>query len=208
MDLAGMEKMIIPKSTTWAVFPNVVEAWKRLYIEWLPTSGYELEDLPCIECYYAPGHNPGEDYGFQLKLIDPRREENILNNIKSDYLNINNGRLSYSVKGEGEPLILIHGNFNDSRIWDYQVDYFSDYYKVIWYDQRGYGKSDTPTSVFSHYEDLKALFDQLGSGNTFFRLNIGRKPGKRSLRLLEHKRIFTVGTLNWLCLINLLPESD
>ncbi len=83
-------------------------------------------------------------------------------NIKSDYLNIKNDRLLYSVKGEGEPLILIHGNFNDSRVWDYQVEYFADYYKVIYYDQRGYGKSDTPTSVFSHYEDLKALFDQLG----------------------------------------------
>lgn len=84
-----------------------------------------------------------------------------MNNIKSNYLNIDNGRLFYSTKGEGEPLILIHGNFNDSRIWDYQVDCFADYYKVIWYDQRGYGKSDTPKSAFSHHEDLKALFDQL-----------------------------------------------
>lgn len=53
----GMETLIIPPAT-WAVFPNIVEAWKRLYAEWVPTSGYELANLPCIECYYGPGHKP------------------------------------------------------------------------------------------------------------------------------------------------------
>lgn len=52
-----MEALIIPQST-WAVFPNVVEAWKRLYSEWIPTSGYEFANLPCIECYYGPKHKP------------------------------------------------------------------------------------------------------------------------------------------------------
>lgn len=52
-----METLIIPQST-WAVFPNVVDAWKRLYSEWIPTSGYELANLPCIECYYGPKHKP------------------------------------------------------------------------------------------------------------------------------------------------------
>lgn len=55
-----MEKIVIPKSA-WAVFPNVTDAWKRLYTEWLPTSGYELADLPCIECYYAPGREPEDE---------------------------------------------------------------------------------------------------------------------------------------------------
>lgn len=52
-----METLIIPQST-WAVFPNVVDAWKRLYSEWIPTSGYEFANLPCIECYYGPKHKP------------------------------------------------------------------------------------------------------------------------------------------------------
>lgn len=84
-----------------------------------------------------------------------------MNNTNGEYLKINNTNLFYSVTGEGEPLVLIHGNFNDSRIWDYQMDYFTNYYKVIRYDLRGYGKSDTPISSFSHCEDLKALFDSL-----------------------------------------------
>lgn len=62
----GMEKMVIP-AATWAVFPNVLEAWKRLYTEWLPSSGYELEDLPCIECFYAPEHNPENELWVPVK---------------------------------------------------------------------------------------------------------------------------------------------
>jgi len=50
----GMEEIIIPPCT-YAVFPNVVEALNRLYSEWLPTSGCELANQPCIENYLAPG---------------------------------------------------------------------------------------------------------------------------------------------------------
>lgn len=55
-----MKKIVIPKST-WAVFPNITDAWKRLYTEWLPTSVYELADLPCIENYLAPDRVPNSE---------------------------------------------------------------------------------------------------------------------------------------------------
>ncbi|TKC18858.1 GyrI-like domain-containing protein [Robertmurraya kyonggiensis] len=61
-----METLIIPPST-WAVFPNVTEAWKRLYSEWVLTSGYELVDLPCIECYYPPKHKPRNELWVPVK---------------------------------------------------------------------------------------------------------------------------------------------
>ncbi|MCL6587347.1 MAG: GyrI-like domain-containing protein [Anoxybacillus sp.] len=62
-----METLVIPPSL-WAVFPNVVDAWKRLYSEWLPTSGYALADLPCIECYYDPKHNPRSELWVPITL--------------------------------------------------------------------------------------------------------------------------------------------
>ncbi|MCT6924820.1 helix-turn-helix domain-containing protein [Metasolibacillus sp.] len=55
-----MEKIVLPKST-WAVFPNISEAWQRLYTEWLPTSGYELANLPCIENQLAPDRVPSSE---------------------------------------------------------------------------------------------------------------------------------------------------
>ncbi|MCB5235570.1 AraC family transcriptional regulator [Niallia circulans] len=63
----GMETLIIPPAT-WAVFPNIVEAWKRLYAEWVPTSGYELANLPCMECYYGPGHKPRHELWVPIIL--------------------------------------------------------------------------------------------------------------------------------------------
>lgn len=58
----GMEKLSFPESQ-WAVFeaPNltdIIKAWKRLYTDWVPMSSYSLADLPAVECYYPPGHNP------------------------------------------------------------------------------------------------------------------------------------------------------
>lgn len=52
-----MESLVIPPGT-WAVLPNIPDAWKRLYSEWLPASGYALANLPCIECYYGPKRKP------------------------------------------------------------------------------------------------------------------------------------------------------
>ena len=57
-----MEKLNFPESQ-WVVFEasnltDIIKAWKRLYTEWVPTSNYSLADLPAVECYYPPGHNP------------------------------------------------------------------------------------------------------------------------------------------------------
>lgn len=57
---SDLEKIVIRKSI-WAVFPTIPEAWKRLYTEWLPTSGYELADLPCIENHLTPDRVPNSE---------------------------------------------------------------------------------------------------------------------------------------------------
>ncbi len=57
----NMERLIIPKST-WAVFPNNdTNVWKQIYSEWLPKSAYTLADIPVIECFYPPGHDPEKE---------------------------------------------------------------------------------------------------------------------------------------------------
>lgn len=54
---ANMVSMEFSKAT-WAIFeangesPHAVQqVYKKFYTEWLPNSGYELDDLPVIECY-------------------------------------------------------------------------------------------------------------------------------------------------------------
>ncbi|MEO3945289.1 alpha/beta hydrolase [Gorillibacterium sp. CAU 1737] len=77
------------------------------------------------------------------------------------YVEVSQGRIFYRSTGQGEPIVLIHGNFNDHHIWDEQVDPLSSLAQVICYDLRGYGLSSTPTTAFSHVKDLKALLDHL-----------------------------------------------
>ena len=44
--------------------------------------------------------------------------------------------------GKGFPLILIHGFLGSSRMWDPQIDFFKDYFRVIAPDIPGFGKSN------------------------------------------------------------------
>lgn len=46
------------------------------------------------------------------------------------------------IYGEGQPLILLHGNGEDSTYFEEQIHFFSKYYRVIVYDARGHGKSN------------------------------------------------------------------
>lgn len=78
-----------------------------------------------------------------------------------DYLNLHDGKLFYTVSGNGDPILFIHGNFNDNQIWNEQIDFFSQKFKTIRYDLRGYGLSSKPGSAFSNVDDLKTLVDYL-----------------------------------------------
>lgn len=78
-----------------------------------------------------------------------------------DYVRVNGSNLFYAIQGEGKPIIFLHGGFTDHRIWDEQAETFSGHYKVISFDQRGYGNSDIPKGPFSYYEDLKTLIEAL-----------------------------------------------
>lgn len=83
--------------------------------------------------------------------------------ITRDYADVNGTRLYYEVAGSGHPLVLIHGFSLDTRMWDDQLAPFAEYYRVIRYDMRGFGKSALPTEEpYRSADDLKALLDHLG----------------------------------------------
>jgi 3-oxoadipate enol-lactonase len=72
------------------------------------------------------------------------------------------GSLYYEVAGSGKPILFIHAGVADCSMWDAQFDPFSQYYRVIRYDARGYGKSRTETTSFSNRQDILDLFAHLG----------------------------------------------
>ncbi len=61
----------------------------------------------------------------------------------------NGHAIYYETYGAGPPLVLVHANPFDHRLWLYQIAHFSAFYKVIAMDLRGYGRSDKPEIEFS-----------------------------------------------------------
>lgn len=53
------------------------------------------------------------------------------------FINVNNIRLYYEKHGEGNPLILLHGNEENHFIFDEAVEKLKKYYTVYTLDSRG-----------------------------------------------------------------------
>ncbi|HEY3306102.1 MAG TPA: hypothetical protein VGL70_21490 [Candidatus Binatia bacterium] len=56
----------------------------------------------------------------------------------------NGVKIYYETSGEGYPLIMVHANPFDRRMFIHQAAHFSAFFKVINIDLRGYGYSDKP----------------------------------------------------------------
>ena len=81
----------------------------------------------------------------------------------SGFAEVNGARLYYETTGTGEPVIFLHGNTLDARMWDDQFLVFAQQYQAIRYDLRGFGKSSPPNAApFAHADDLNGLLMHLG----------------------------------------------
>lgn len=72
--------------------------------------------------------------------------------------------LYYESHGAGPPVVFAHGVAGNTLIWFQQIPHFSRQFRVITYDQRGFGRSVCPPSEIDiRYlgSDLRALLDAL-----------------------------------------------
>ena len=49
-------------------------------------------------------------------------------------------------EGKGFPLVLVHGFLGSSKMWEPQINFFKDYFRVITPDLPGFGKSNKAKS--------------------------------------------------------------
>ena len=70
--------------------------------------------------------------------------------------------LWYEETGSGEPLVLLHEGVVDSRIWARVVPLLADRFRVVAYDQRGYGRSPMWDGPYSPVDDLLGVLDAAG----------------------------------------------
>jgi 3-oxoadipate enol-lactonase len=86
---------------------------------------------------------------------------------KCGFAEINETTIYYEMKGEGHPLVMVHGQPLDSRMWGEQFEEFSKSFLTIRFDMAGYGKSGVHNNDFSLLKDMKGLFDFLEIDRAF-----------------------------------------
>ena len=83
------------------------------------------------------------------------------------FVRINGVLLHYRLAGPAAApvLALVNSLGTDARIWDEVIDRLSSDYRILSYDKRGHGLSDTPAGDYAlgdHVKDLLGLLDHLG----------------------------------------------
>ncbi|MCR8645962.1 alpha/beta hydrolase [Paenibacillus sp. N1-5-1-14] len=79
---------------------------------------------------------------------------------------VNGMTMNYEVKGQGTPILFLHGSGSSWRMWEPQFDAFSTNYQMIMPDYRGHGDSskEFPNHQYDHHvivEDVKAFLEAL-----------------------------------------------
>lgn len=78
----------------------------------------------------------------------------------------NNIETYYELRGDGPPIIFIHGALSDHTAANHQLETFGDSYTTIAYDLRGHGKTTSPHnasySIDLLAEDLREFITALG----------------------------------------------
>jgi pimeloyl-ACP methyl ester carboxylesterase len=85
----------------------------------------------------------------------------------SGFLELEGGRIYFEVDGEGHPLLLIHGGLGSLRMWDRQVPAFSERHRVIRYDTRGFGRTQTDDVAFVNLDDAVAVLDHVEARSVY-----------------------------------------
>jgi len=86
------------------------------------------------------------------------------NSITGKYANVNGIKIYYEEYGEGEPLLLLHGNSCSISWFDKQIPELSKQFHVIAVDTRGQGKSSEDGKTYTYdlfAEDMNALLDHM-----------------------------------------------
>jgi len=87
----------------------------------------------------------------------------------TSYADSDGVRIAYDVRGEGEPVVLIHGLGYDRAGWGPLPELLSDRFQVVTLDNRGVGESDAPEGPYAVTQmvaDTVAVLDAAGIGRT------------------------------------------
>lgn len=121
------------------------------------------------------------------------------------YISVNGIRLAYEASGQGEPLLLLHGNGEDRHTFDVLMPLLAQRYTVYAIDSRGHGES-APTDDYSYQtmtDDVAGFIRALDLGPVRI---LGFSDGAIVALMLAIARPESVSHL-LLCGVNLSPAD-
>src|SRR5882762_8529711 len=87
------------------------------------------------------------------------------NRIEDRFANVNGVKLHYLIAGKGDPVIIMHGYAETSRMWRPLMAELAKTHTVVAPDLRGFGRSSKPNSGYEKKtmaQDVHALAKSLG----------------------------------------------
>lgn len=73
-------------------------------------------------------------------------------------------RVHAETEGRGEPVVFVHADFVDGRLWDQVRTLLSPRWLTVAYDKQGFGRSDRATGPVVRRRELAAVIEALGLG--------------------------------------------
>ena len=74
----------------------------------------------------------------------------MIHKFKKEFIETEVGKIIYYIRGDGPPVLLLHGYPQYSLMWEETALLLSDKYTTIIPDLRGYGESAKPKGLFDH----------------------------------------------------------
>ena len=94
----------------------------------------------------------------------------------------------YVEKGQGDPLILLHGNGESHAYFQKQTDVFADRFHVYAIDTRGHGQTprgEAPFTIRQFAEDLLAFMEERRIPKAILMKNAKKRTQQASIRSLK-----------------------
>jgi len=183
----------IDKDAKWLYFGGIYQHKGYYYFDdfhlWVQDAGSQWEEIPLGDgdfegdttayrknwFFYRNAHfftpfltteNPYQ--GKQAVKIDCSQPLDLqyygTNDTAGHFLTANGIKLYYETYGQGQPLLLLHGNSSSIVTFEKQIPELSKHYRVIAVDSRGQGQSGEDGSTYTYdlfAEDMNALLDSL-----------------------------------------------
>lgn len=124
-----------------------------------------------------------------------------------DVVSLSDVTLSYAARGQGEPVLFVHGAVTDWRMWERHLDHMAPHHRAVAYSQRYHGAGDwdpawPPFGVGTHATDLEAVIDALDLGPVHcvawsYGGNVALTAALRSPHLMRSLFVYEPGSTTW-----------